>query len=127
MAKSGRASRIKKNNQNLKKKVFGPVENARHERLNAKLMALINQPKAEMEAEHEDTAKEAGAEANAEDETMEVDQATKKPKTGNGFRLERNEKQKRNKANRIQKSTRRKKPRNQILFSKIGKPKSKKR
>ncbi|KAF2765970.1 hypothetical protein EJ03DRAFT_194215 [Teratosphaeria nubilosa] len=127
MAKSARASRIKKNNQNLKKKVFGPVENARHERLNAKLMELINQPKAEMEVEREDTSKEAGAAANAEDETMEVEQATKKARTGNGFRLERNEKQKQAKANRIQKSTRHKKPRNQILFSKTGKAKSKKR
>lgn len=56
MAKSSRSSAIKKNNQNLKKKVFGPVETARNERQNAKLLELAQQPKplkAEMEVEHE--------------------------------------------------------------------------
>jgi len=54
MAKGLRASRVKKNNSALRKKVFSPVENARSERLNAKLQALIAQPKpprAEMEVE----------------------------------------------------------------------------
>lgn len=54
MAKSSRASSVKKNNQRLKKTVFGPVETARNERLSAKLMALASQPKpprTEMEIE----------------------------------------------------------------------------
>ena len=45
MAKSARASGIKKNKAVLKKRVFGPVETARNERLNAKLLELAKQPK----------------------------------------------------------------------------------
>jgi hypothetical protein len=55
MAKGLRASRTKKNNQALSKRVFGPVEAARNERLSAKLLALAQQPKApkeEMEIEN---------------------------------------------------------------------------
>lgn len=54
MAKSARATSIKKNKSGLKKKVFGPVEAARNERLSAKLLELAQQPKplrAEMEVE----------------------------------------------------------------------------
>lgn len=47
MAKSARSSGIKKNKQALKKKVFGPVETARNERQNAKLLALAKAPKEE--------------------------------------------------------------------------------
>ena len=54
MAKSARASRTKANNQALKKKVFGPVETARNERLNAKLLELAQQPKEKMEVEQEE-------------------------------------------------------------------------
>ena len=59
MAKSARASITKRNNQRLKKKVFGPVESARNERLNAKLLELASQPKpprSEMEVEEEGTS-----------------------------------------------------------------------
>ena len=55
MAKSARASVVKKNRSNLKKKVFGPAEAARNERLSAKLAELASQPKplrSEMEVEH---------------------------------------------------------------------------
>ncbi len=45
MAKGARASTIKTNNAALKRKVFGPVENARTERLSAKLLELASQPK----------------------------------------------------------------------------------
>ena len=61
MAKSSRSSAVKKNNQNLKKKVFGPVETARNERQNAKLLELAQQPKpprAEMEIEQDGTVDE---------------------------------------------------------------------
>lgn len=56
MAKSARASGVKKNKQNLKKKVFGPVETARNDRLSAKLLELASQPKppkAEMDVEQD--------------------------------------------------------------------------
>lgn len=56
MGKSARSSAIKKNNQKLKSRVFGPVEAARNERLSAKLMDLATQPKpprAEMEVEND--------------------------------------------------------------------------
>lgn len=49
MAKSARASGIKKNKAVLKKRVFGPVETARNERLNAKLLELAKQPKPDVE------------------------------------------------------------------------------
>lgn len=45
MAKSSRASSRKANNQRLKAKVFSPVEEARAERLSAKLLELAAQPK----------------------------------------------------------------------------------
>lgn len=56
MAKSARASVTKKNNQALKRKVFGPAETARNDRLNAKLLELAQQPKplrAEMDVEED--------------------------------------------------------------------------
>lgn len=45
MAKGARASTKKANNARLKAGVFGPVENARNERLSAKLLELASQPK----------------------------------------------------------------------------------
>lgn len=70
MAKSARASSIKKNKSGLKKRVFGPVERARNDRLNSKLLAIINQEKplrAEMEVE---TAEAASADTEAKDDGM---------------------------------------------------------
>lgn len=54
MAKSSRASVIKTNRKALKRKVFGPAEQARAERLSKKLIELASQPKpprAEMDVE----------------------------------------------------------------------------
>lgn len=45
MAKSARASVKKHNKTNLRHRVFAPVEQARNERLNAKLLELASQPK----------------------------------------------------------------------------------
>lgn len=45
MAKSARASRVKTNRANIRKKVFGPVEEARLERLSAKLQKVATEPK----------------------------------------------------------------------------------
>ena len=53
MAKGARASSIKANNSKLKSKVFGPVENARTERLSAKLLELASQPKPKPEKKDE--------------------------------------------------------------------------
>jgi hypothetical protein len=62
MAKSARASKVKSNNLKLKKNVFGPVETARTERLSAKLLELVSQPKpseAKKEVEMEDVDQDA--------------------------------------------------------------------
>jgi hypothetical protein len=45
MAKGARASTRKANNVALKSRVFGPVEDARTQRLSAKLLELAQQPK----------------------------------------------------------------------------------
>lgn len=47
MAKSARASSKKFNNQRKAASVFAPTENARAERLSAKLLELAKQPKPE--------------------------------------------------------------------------------
>jgi hypothetical protein len=65
MAKSARATSVKNNNQRLKKNVFGPVESARTERLAAKLLELVAQPKPQRDSEM-DEANEKGKDANAE-------------------------------------------------------------
>lgn len=49
MAKGARASTKKTNNAKLKSRVFGPVETARAERLSAKLLELVSQPKPKQE------------------------------------------------------------------------------
>lgn len=70
MAKSSRASVNKRNHQALKRKVFGPAEQARAERLSAKLQELVSQPKAS-EANAMDVEQEPGLdksdEQNADD------------------------------------------------------------
>lgn len=45
MARSARASVIKRNSSNLRSKVFGPADDARTARLSAKLIELAQQPK----------------------------------------------------------------------------------
>lgn len=67
MAKSVRASVSKRNRANLRKKVFGPVVDARTERLAAKLQELASQPKPEapkksdMELDSDETGKDDDA------------------------------------------------------------------
>ncbi|ETS85728.1 hypothetical protein PFICI_03753 [Pestalotiopsis fici W106-1] len=112
MAKSSRASTVKTNNQRLKAKVFGPVEQARMERLSAKLLEVAAAPKPEKpEAENEMKIvdDEAEAKADQDDATMDVD----KPSSNT-----------RNSKNRIAK---RKKP-SKIVFPKYSdRKKTKKR
>ncbi|RMY89846.1 hypothetical protein D0864_06374 [Hortaea werneckii] len=144
MAKSSRSSRVKKNNQNLKKKLFGPAEIARSERMNAKLLELAQQQKSQQEMEVEGSDDKDGV-ANkiedkdaegridlttlvqADDAEMDVDGSAAKAKPSGSWRLERNEKQKKQKAARVQKSTGHRKERNKMVFGKTGKAKSKKR
>jgi hypothetical protein len=62
MAKGARASSKKANRTKLRARVFGPVEQARAERLHAKLLETIAQPKPEktqMEIEETSTTDEA--------------------------------------------------------------------
>ncbi|TVY20156.1 hypothetical protein LARI1_G001420 [Lachnellula arida] len=89
MAKGARASTNKANNVKLKAKVFGPVENARTERLSAKLLELASQPKpkpakADINMDEEDTAKDANADpaTTKQPEDMEIDQSTSRPSKG---------------------------------------------
>lgn len=71
MAKSSRSSRVKKNNQNLKKKLFGPAEIARSERMNAKLLELAKQQKSQQEMEVEGSDDKDGAANKSEDHDAE--------------------------------------------------------
>ena len=49
MAKGLRSSRKKTNNSKLRSHVFGPVEDARKERLSAKLLELASKPREDNE------------------------------------------------------------------------------
>lgn len=76
MAKSARASTTKRNNANLRKKVFGPAHDARTERLSARLQELAAAPKPESEkptelhTEHTDKDEQAD-----ENKSADVDMA----------------------------------------------------
>ncbi|KAL1302503.1 hypothetical protein AAFC00_002892 [Neodothiora populina] len=130
MAKGARNSVRKTNNRVLKAKVFGPVETARAERLNAKLMELVSQPKPareEMEVEQTDDAakaKKADAEststAAAGETAMEVDGA-KLPRSS-WIKAEKRAKEEKRAA--IDKK-RIRKPRNKMSFTKPRGPKRK--
>ncbi|KAL9530825.1 hypothetical protein SMMN14_06190 [Sphaerulina musiva] len=80
MGKSSRSSAIKKNNQVLKRKVFGPVETARIERQNAKLLELAKAPKELVMEDKPEQPEDADKEATStttttKDNEMEVDDA----------------------------------------------------
>ncbi|ATZ58790.1 hypothetical protein BCIN_16g04750 [Botrytis cinerea B05.10] len=81
MAKGARSSSIKANNSALKSKVFGPVENARAERMHAKLMELISQPKPSAKTEDVDMEAKEGkdGEASAKDTSNAAAAAQEKP------------------------------------------------
>ncbi|KIW75776.1 hypothetical protein Z517_10519 [Fonsecaea pedrosoi CBS 271.37] len=77
MAKSARASVVKKNHRNLRAKVYGPASDARTARLSAKLQELAAKPKPESEKamDVDDNAEQTtGDESrNAQSEVMDVD------------------------------------------------------
>ncbi|KAK5166234.1 uncharacterized protein LTR77_008495 [Saxophila tyrrhenica] len=141
MAKSARASVKKRNNQALKRKVFGPAETARNDRLSAKLMELAQQPKPprpEMDVEEEgeqhyaeiprrvtgqesDTIDLTGVAPEAKEDDsatqdidMDANRAAAKPAERSNKSLKR---EKENKAAKIEKK-RIRKPRNRITFAK---------
>ncbi|CAI9635171.1 unnamed protein product [Alternaria burnsii] len=77
MAKGARASSKKANRTKLRANVFGPVEQARAERLHAKLLETIAQPKPEktdMETEQTSAADDATKEEDLPKD-MDVDAA----------------------------------------------------
>ncbi|KAF2421260.1 hypothetical protein EJ08DRAFT_653501 [Tothia fuscella] len=118
MAKGLRASVKKNNRTKLRSKVFGPVVDARTERLSQKLLALAEQPrpsKTEMEV---DPAKEiAGEQPTTEEErpqaeAMDVDGAAQ-----NESAPKRSSTSRREKAGKVQKR-RHRKASNEISFPK---------
>ena len=60
MAKGLRASSKKANKSNLRSKVFGPVEEARNERLSKKLLELAKSPKTDAAGDTKMTLSEQG-------------------------------------------------------------------
>lgn len=76
MAKSARASTTKRNNANLRKKVFGPAHDARTERLSARLQELAAAPKPESEKPMEVDADNIDkSEQTDENKSTDVDMA----------------------------------------------------
>ncbi|KAI9718970.1 MAG: hypothetical protein M1812_003855 [Candelaria pacifica] len=75
MAKSSRSSSKKANKSKLRSRVFRPVENARTERLSAKLLHLASQPKPtetdamKIDVEHLDDKQHQEEEVNREGQT----------------------------------------------------------
>jgi hypothetical protein len=68
MAKSIRSSTKKRNHAKLRSTVFGPVVDARTERLSAKLQELAAQP-LKIETSKDNTEENSKTEAEAEDES----------------------------------------------------------
>ena len=68
MAKSIRSSTKKRNHAKLRSTVFGPVVDARTERLSAKLQELAAQP-LKIETSKDNTEENTKSEAEAEDES----------------------------------------------------------
>ncbi|KAJ5882187.1 uncharacterized protein N7529_000859 [Penicillium soppii] len=104
MAKSIRASVSKRNRATLRKNFFGPIVDARTERLHAKLQELADKPKPEAPAKSKRELAEQEAAAKAQlDSEQEMDVDAKPTKSMK-------------KPARVQK--RNQKPRNSIVFKK---------
>ncbi|OJJ82001.1 DUF2423 domain-containing protein [Aspergillus glaucus CBS 516.65] len=81
MAKSARASVMKRNHAKLRATVFGPVSDARTARLAAKLQDLASQPKPPQDEKMDkedaiETDKPADAEKPEASEDMDIDRKT---------------------------------------------------
>jgi len=84
MAKSARSSNTKRNNRNLRKKIFGPAHDARLERLSAKLQEVASKPNVteEKAMEVDDTtqqAEEQPTQDGAEEMEVDAEGVTSKP------------------------------------------------
>ncbi|KAJ5099134.1 hypothetical protein N7532_006135 [Penicillium argentinense] len=124
MAKSVRASVSKRNRANLRKKVFGPVVDARTERLAAKLQELASQPRPEAPGK-EDTGMYAtvgfecvsGLPLNLLSSAEQPDGVAQAAATGEEMDVDTKPSSKSSqKPGRVQKRNR--KPRNSIVFQK---------
>ncbi|KAJ5783682.1 uncharacterized protein N7518_009359 [Penicillium psychrosexuale] len=109
MAKSVRASVSKRNRANLRKKVFGPLVDARTERLAAKLQELASQPRPEAPVKSKMDLDEAAEAAKAQT----GDSEERLPNTEMDIDAIKSSKKK---PARVQK--RNQKPRNSIVFQK---------
>jgi len=112
MAKSARSSNTKRNNRNLRAKVFGPADDARTARLSAKLQEIAAKPRqTEDKAMDVDTPVEEEEQdqsnGNTNSEDMDIDGLQAKV-----VKRKVDHKQRR-KEHRVSK----KKPRNQMVFS----------
>ncbi|KAJ5612389.1 hypothetical protein N7510_005583 [Penicillium lagena] len=132
MAKSVRASVSKRNKAALRKKVFGPVVDARTERLSAKLQEIAAQPRPEREktdgsftasmlmdyalisvlTTEEDQDAAATTKDSQNDEEMDIDTTSKDTKS-------------KSKSGRVQKRNRRARP--SIVFQKYSSKKGSKK
>ncbi|EPS26075.1 hypothetical protein POX_c04453 [Penicillium oxalicum] len=114
MAKSVRASVSKRNRANLRKKVFGPIVDARTERLAAKLQEIASQPKPEAPEKSkmmldDDIAAQNdndNEKATAADEAMDIDNKSSTTRSS--------------KPGRVQKQHKNRRTRPSIVFSKPG-------
>ncbi|EED12544.1 conserved hypothetical protein [Talaromyces stipitatus ATCC 10500] len=107
MAKSIRSSTKKRNHAKLRSTVFGPVADARTERLSAKLQELAAQPlkiETSKDSSEENTKTEAGVEDESDKMVIDESAATKSSST-------------KQRSNRVRKQIKRK-PRNKMVFSK---------
>ncbi|KAL5604693.1 hypothetical protein BROUX41_001956 [Berkeleyomyces rouxiae] len=77
MARSSRSSAIKNNNSKLKSRVFGPVEDARTQRLSAKLLELAKAAKPVVDVKMDDAVEDEEPETSKTGDDMEVDGAAK--------------------------------------------------
>ncbi|GAM40781.1 hypothetical protein TCE0_041r13393 [Talaromyces pinophilus] len=107
MAKSIRSSTKKRNHAKLRSTVFGPVVDARTERLSAKLQELAAQP-LKIETSKDNTEENSKTEAEAEDESdkMAIDESATTQTSSTKQR-----------SNRVRKQPKRK-PRNTMVFPK---------
>ncbi|RVX68084.1 hypothetical protein B0A52_08223 [Exophiala mesophila] len=120
MAKSARSSDTKRNNANLRKRVFGPAADARTARLSAKLQELAAKSRPTddkiMEVDsasvqrEKDQKKDQQSLSKDNDQDMDLDGQEAQP--GRSKKAEK----KRIAANKIHKVSKRK-PRNQMVFS----------
>ncbi|PHH52738.1 hypothetical protein CFIMG_008355RA00001 [Ceratocystis fimbriata CBS 114723] len=73
MARSSRSNALKINNRKLKSQVFGPVEDARTQRLSAKLLELAKAPKPVADVKMDDAAEDQETEIKKTSDNMDVD------------------------------------------------------